>query len=458
MNISQENILQNLQIKSLNKMQIETIQAFPKQKELVLLSPTGSGKTLAFLLPLVSTLKKQNLVQVLILVPSRELALQIESVFKQMQTGIKVSCCYGGHAIKVEKNNLLEPPSLLIGTPGRVDDLIKRRILDLSHVETVVLDEFDKCLEYGYKEEMSFILQKLKTLKKTVLTSATNLVTFPEFLNIESPFYLDFLGTVTTNKALEIKKVYFDNNPNTIIKNLDKNNDADNKEPVTKFHIVHQLLGKLSGKQVIVFFNHKDAVKRLSSYLKNNAIIHTVFHGDLEQDERERTLSKFRNGSSLILLATDLASRGLDIPEIDGVIHYHLPVTEEAYTHRNGRTARMNAKGVAYVLVPDANFNLPSFMDVRMEEEYLSGEMNQPKDPEWETLYISKGKKDKINKIDIVGFLSQKGKLTRDDLGLIEVKDFHAYAAVKRNKIHKVIELVQNEKLKNGKAKIEIAR
>ena len=433
-------------------MQVETLQAFPNQSELVLLSPTGSGKTLAFLLPLVKKLNNDKHVQALILVPSRELAIQIESVFKQMQTGLKVSCCYGGHSIKIEKNNLLEPPALLIGTPGRVDDLIKRNLLDLSQVETIVLDEFDKCLEFGYKEEMAYILHKLRILKKRVLTSATNIEEFPDFVEIESPFYLDFLDSVTTHKKLKIKRVVYAETQEKSAQNIDA------KEPVTKFHVIHKLLGKLGDKSVIVFFNHRDAVKRVSDYLKSHNVIHSLFHGELKQDERERTLSKFRNGSSLILLATDLAARGLDIPEIDAVIHYHLPINSDAFTHRNGRTARMNAEGIAYLLIPDASTTLPDFIPNDLPFEDVTGITQKPSTPIWETLYISKGKKDKVNKIDIVGFLSQKGQLEKGDLGLVEVKDFHAYAAIKRDKIDRVVELVKDKKMKKEKAKIEIAR
>lgn len=431
--------LEQLGIKSLNEMQIKMSDAVPNHQDIVLLSPTGSGKTVAFLLPLLEKLTSEKHIQALVLVPSRELALQIETVFKQLKSGFKVSCCYGGHAIKTEINNLTESPALLIGTPGRVDDLLKRNLLDLSHVSTIVLDEFDKSLQLGFQEEMTYILRKLKKLKNRILTSATNLDVIPDFVGLQAPHYLSFLDTIKTNTHFELKKVIFTGDLND------------------KLYPLHLLISKLSNQSILVFFNHRDAVKRVSDYFIEKNIVHAVFHGELKQDERERTLAKFRNGSCQIVLATDLAARGLDIPEIDAVIHYHLPTTLDAFTHRNGRTARMNATGTAYLLLPE-NAKVPKFIPNDIESECLPKSLTKLIEPKWETLYINKGKKDKINKSDIVGFLFQKGKLNKDELGKIEVKDFHSFAAIARNKIKEVIRNIDNQKIKNQKPKFEIAR
>jgi superfamily II DNA/RNA helicase len=160
-NFSTETILNNLRIDALNEMQTATIDAFSQNPNLVLLSPTGSGKTLAFLLPIVNSLDRTNKKsQALIIVPSRELALQIESVFKTMGTGFKVTTCYGGHKREIEENNLIQPPALLIGTPGRLADHIRRENITTDSIHTLVLDEFDKSLEAGFVEEISLLFHR----------------------------------------------------------------------------------------------------------------------------------------------------------------------------------------------------------------------------------------------------------------------------------------------------------
>jgi superfamily II DNA/RNA helicase len=462
MNTKITEYLSRLHITALNEMQQASVNTLQISNELILLSPTGSGKTLAYLLPIIDKLQQvnsSNYIQCLVLVPTRELAIQIESVFKKLQTGFKVSCCYGGHSIKTEKNNLIEAPHVLIGTPGRVDDLLKRKILNFDRVSSVVLDEFDKSLEMGYLEEMAYILDKTKRLDTRILTSATNLSDIPEFVGLQNPTTLNYLDQIKTHKKLQVFKVLFGINNLQIVgaKNVDDQNSDTYKE-ANKFTVIHKLLGKHNGSSILIFFNHRDAVKRLSTYLKSIGVVHELFHGELKQDERERTLAKFRNGTCKILLSTDLAARGLDIPEIDVVVHYHLPISEQAYTHRNGRTARMNADGLAYVLIPENNTELPEFIPNDLKTIELQ-EFNQSLiRPNWEMLYISKGKKDKINKIDVVGFLTQKGKLSTNEIGLIEVKDFHIYVAIKADKIKFLLKNIENQKIKNVKAKIEIAR
>lgn len=426
-------------ISELNEMQKATAKAFKSYNDIVLLSPTGSGKTLAFLLPIIEILTNDKVIQGVIIVPSRELALQIESVFKQLQTGFKVSCCYGGHAIKTEINNLSEAPALLIGTPGRIDDLLKRNVLDLSQTNTIVLDEFDKSLELGFQEEMTYIIKKLKLLKKRVLTSATSLNSIPDFVGVQSPHYLSFLSSSETNSHFELKKIVLA------------------EEVPDKLQPLLLLLSQLGQQSTLVFFNHREAVNRASEFLSQKNVVHAVFHGELKQDEREKTLAKFRNGSTNIVLATDLAARGLDIPEIKAVVHYHLPTTLDAFTHRNGRTARMHASGTAYLLIPKGA-KVPQFIPTDILEEKLPATALKIENPTWETLYIGKGKKDKLSKGDIAGFLFQKGKLEKSELGIIEVKDFHAFAAIKRDKIKTLVTLIDNQKIKNQKPKFEIAR
>jgi ATP-independent RNA helicase DbpA len=428
-------ILANLQIASLNKIQEATLAA-DSAKDIVLVAPTGSGKTLAFLLPIVKNLHSNiKGVQVLIICPSRELAIQTENVFKSMKTGFKVNNCYGGHSIQVEKNNLSDPPAVLIGTPGRLGHLIRKNAFIPQTIKTLVLDEFDKSLEFGFKDDMTFVIDRIPKLAKRILTSATQAIEIPDFAGMHSPIILDFTEQ-KTDAVLTIKTV--------------KTGSAD------KLDVLFRLLCLVGNESTLVFCNQRETVERISGLLAGKGLHHDVFHGKLEQDERERALLGLRNGSVKILITTDLAARGLDIPEIKHIIHFQMPHTLEAFVHRNGRTARMFATGTAYFVLSEKEY-LPPFITVETEELMLPSTINLPSKPEWETLYIAGGKKDKINKIDIVGLLHQKGQLTKDEIGLIEVRDFSSYVAIKASKTALVSKLLTNETIKKKKLKIERA-
>lgn len=431
--------LDNLKIATLNEMQLATIEAAKKSNDIVLLSPTGSGKTLAFLLPILNSLdKSKEGIQALVIVPSRELAIQIEQVFKQMQTGFKVNCTYGGHSTKTEKNSLGEAPALLIGTPGRLAFHIRNKNIHTATITSLVLDEFDKALEFGFQEDMSFIIYYLKNLQKRMLTSATKMNSIPDFAGLKDPFEINFLSkTPVKAEGLKLK----------IVK-------AETKD---KIDALFSLICKLGNTATLVFCNHRDAVDRISTLLLEKGLFHGTFHGKMEQEDRERALIKFRNGTNQILITTDLASRGLDIPEIQNVIHFQLPHTEDVFIHRNGRTARMNAKGTAYLLLGEGEF-VPTFIKDTPGLEALSSENKIPENTCWCTLYIAAGKKDKINKMDIVGMLLQKGKLQKEELGLIEVLDFSSYAAIKRDKIEQLLVAVKEEKIKGRKIKMEVSK
>jgi superfamily II DNA/RNA helicase len=428
--------LENLKITALNEMQNAAINADAK-RDLILLSPTGSGKTLGFLLPVLKTLHTDvNLVQVLILVPSRELALQIEQVFKTIASGFKVNCCYGGHSTKIERNNLSQPPAVLIGTPGRIAHHLRRESFSTEAIHTLVLDEFDKSLEFGFQTDMTVIIRQLEHLGRRILTSATRMKEIPDFTGVKDPTQLDYLNNKSNTPDIKLKAVM--------------------SEAADRLDTLFSLICKIGNKATLVFCNHREAVDRISDLLWDRGIIHDIFHGGMEQEDRERALLKFRNGSHRLLITTDLASRGLDIPEIEYIIHYQLPHNEEAFTHRNGRTARMHAKGTAYLILSEDEKQ--DYLKQKPEIEKLPEDLTLPEITPWATLYIAAGKKDKINKVDIVGLLLKKGELDKDDLGLIEVLDNTSYAAVKRTQIEKVVNRLKGEKIKNKKVKIEISR
>ena len=432
------NILLNLGLERLNEMQVTAHETILKEANILLLSPTGSGKTLAFLLPIFELLDPEiKATQCLILVPSRELGLQIEQVWKKMGTDFKVNVCYGGHAIETEIKNLSNPPAVLIGTPGRIADHLERGTFDTTAIVTLVLDEFDKSLQLGFHEEMSFIISKLNHLNKRILVSATSGIEIPKYTKVIRPMVLDFIPEQSENQQLSTVMV------------VSKEKD--------KISCLFHLICSLKSEAALIFCNHRDAAERISDTLNEKGIFATYYHGGMDQDERERALIQFRNGSVTYLITTDLAARGLDIPDMKHVIHYHLPSKEEEFTHRNGRTARMLSSGTAYVLVHESEKKL-DYIDYNMKVFSVESNVKLPKPPEFQTIYISGGKKNKLNKIDIVGFFSQKGKLEKGDLGLIEVKDFISFAAVKSKKVPELLRLIRDEKMKGKKYKIEVAR
>jgi superfamily II DNA/RNA helicase len=435
---SLENILFNLKIDSLNEMQQASVEANKKEQDVILLSATGSGKTLAFLLPILENIEEENKnTQALIVVPSRELAMQIEQVLKKMGTGNKITATYGGHKREIEENNLIQPPAVIVGTPGRIGDHIRRGNITVDSITTLVLDEFDKSLELGFLEEMKFILESLKNVQKKILTSATEAVEIPEFIRLKNPQRLNFINPDDKKKGLEIKTV--------------SSPEKDKSETLFK------LICYLGNRSTIVFCNHREAVERTSNLLSEKGIYNEFYHGGMEQQQRDSALSKFRNGTTNVLVTTDLASRGLDIANIRYIIHYHLPLTEDAFTHRNGRTARMDASGTAILILSEEE-KFPEYIHEEAETISLPENSILPEKPKWATLFIAAGKKDKVNKVDIVGFLTNRGQLKKEDIGLIDVKDFFSFVAIRKVKMNHVLHLIKDQKIKNKKVKMEVAK
>ncbi len=435
-----EKACRNLNIDSLNGMQKQMLETAQRPHDIILLSPTGTGKTLAFLLPVLQRIDPRAAgVQALVLVPSRELALQIESVLRKIAAGIKIVCCYGGHSAREESKSLAVAPALIVGTPGRIADHLRRGRLSLDTLDTLVLDEFDKCLALGFHDEMKEIIAPLKEVKKKILTSATDSESLPAFTALRRPVKLDFLGSKRSeeniNERLSLYRI-----------------DSPEKD---KLDTLLVLLHNLKPGLTLIFCNQRESVERVQQFLTDRGIIAEAFHGGMEQADRERALCKFRNHSSYICVSTDLAARGLDIPEVKYIIHYHLPVDLESFTHRNGRTARMHAEGEAFMIVGPTE-QLPEY--ARQATAFrLDPTANLLQTPPMATLHFAAGKKEKISKGDIVGFLTQKGGLTADEIGFIEVKDHYCYAAVARDKAHETLRRLRDEKIKGKKVKISFS-
>ena len=436
-NNNTESYLDKFEISALNPMQKKASKAIQSNSDVVLLSPTGTGKTLAFLLPLIEKLDKEcEEIQMLVLVPSRELAQQIEQVARNMGSGFKVNAVYGGRSGAQDKIDLRHRPAILIGTPGRVADRIRRDRFPLQYIHTLVLDEFDKSLEIGFEKEMTEIIDALPNVRQRILTSATSETHIPRFVGMHRPTFINYVDKGESE---------------LIIKTL----LSPEKDKLQSLAKALQYIGQKPG---IIFCNFRDALDRVSDYLTDHNIHHEPYHGGMKQMDRERALIKFRNGTSRILLATDLAARGLDIPEIEFILHYHLPPHEKEFTHRNGRTARMNRDGIAYILHWEEE-QLPEYIAAIVAEN-LSVEtlpkVSHTAPTQWKTLYITGGRRDKISKGDVAGLFIKQGEVKKEQVGVIEIKQDAAYVGVHADVAQKLVEKTNNSRLKTKKVRISL--
>jgi superfamily II DNA/RNA helicase len=429
---SQEEILSKLNIAQLNDMQLAMQDSVAKGGDTVLLSPTGSGKTLAFLLPILKLLDAQSSeIQTLILTPSRELAIQIEQVLREMGTGFKTNAIYGGRAGSKDKIDLKHAPTILIGTPGRIADHFRRETISGEFIKILVLDEFDKSLEIGFEEEMKEIMSYLPSVNQKILTSATQKREVPEFVNLNAASKLNFLSE--EESLLKVKLIKC-------------------REEEKLFTLLH-LLGEVGDANGIIFCNFKETIEKVSLFLEEKHVAHGNFFGGLEQKDRERALIMFRNGTYKLLLATDLAARGIDVPELDFIIHFELPGREEEFTHRNGRTARMHSSGSAYII----QSNKQRLQDyAKVDEEITLTGNTHPVPSSTETLYVSGGRKDKISKGDIAGLFFKQGGLDKTELGRIELMQDCTFVAVPLEKADDLVEKLNNSRLKKKKVRISI--
>jgi superfamily II DNA/RNA helicase len=431
--------LEKLGIAELNSMQQEAYDAILRtQNDVLILSPTGSGKTLAYLLPLVELIDANNdNVQALVVVPGRELSLQSDRVLRQMGCGVRSQACYGGRTAMEEHKVLKQNrPQIVFGTPGRINDHLEKGNIDANNIKYLVIDEFDKCLEMGFQNEMSKLIATLPALRRRVLLSATEAEQIPRFVEMKKTQRLDYLDD--EQEVSERVEVYEVKSPQK-----------------DKLDTLSLLLKNIGEQQSVVFLNYRDSVERVDQYLRQQGFVTSAFHGGLDQRQREDALYKFSNGSSTVLVSTDLASRGLDIPNLENVIHYHLPVNEEALIHRVGRTARWQASGRTFFIVGPEEKIMVEGIDA---EPFELNEVSVLPKPIMGTIYIGKGKKDKISKGDIAGFLCKVGGLSSQDIGRIDVTDRYAYVAVRREVINSMLKNVSGQKIKGLKTVVEPVR
>ncbi len=421
-----------------NAMQKETTAAISRtNKDVVVLSPTGSGKTLAYLIPLVEKLRADvEELQAVVLVPGRELAIQSNEVMKSLGSRLKSMALYGGRAT-MDEHRLLRKlnPQIVFATPGRLNDHLDKHNLSAKSVECLVIDEFDKCLEMGFRDEMIRLVGKLNAVKRRILLSATESEIIPRFVNMQHIERIDYRKE---NKQLDNRLSFF----------------RINSPEKDKLPTLRNLLLTLGEQSSIVFLNYRDAVERTATFLCEQGFAVSMFHGGLEQSYREAALYKFSNGAANIMVSTNLGARGLDIPDVENIINYHIPENEEEYVHRIGRTARWNKIGNAFFILNHEE-QMPEYVREEMQEYSFPVELPKPALARMVILYIGKGKKDNISKGDVLGFLCKKGRLNSSDVGRIDVKERYTYAAVNCSKLSQVLRLTKGEKIKGINTLVE---
>ena len=437
-------ILEKLGIE-MNAMQNEAYDAIlHSRNDVVVLSPTGSGKTLAYLMPLVQLVDADSdEVQAVVITPGRELALQSAEVLKSMGSGLRGMACYGGRPTMDEHRVLRQvKPQIIFGTPGRLNDHLEKRNILADDIKYLVIDEFDKCLEMGFQDEMSALIDKVQNVDRHFLLSATKAEEIPHFLRRDKKAKVTNISYLDSEEQVPDRiGIYQVNSPEK-----------------DKLESLKQLLLSLGDQSTIVFLNYRQSVERVDEFLRQQGFATSAFHGGLEQQEREDALYKFSNGSANVFVSTDLGSRGLDIPDIDNIIHYHIPETEDNYIHRVGRTARWDKQGRAFFLLSPGE-HLPEYVDseVRIYEIPDTTGM-KPSEAKMATVYIGKGKKDKISKGDIVGFICKNANLQGKEIGKIDVKDRYSYVAVPRKKLRQVINSCKGVKIKGIRTVVEEVR
>ncbi|AKF83823.1 RNA helicase [Myxococcus fulvus 124B02] len=443
-------VLGELGFQSATPIQAQSIPVLLQGKDLVGQARTGSGKTAAFALPLLRQVRLQDRrVQSLVLCPTRELCAQVAGEIRKLGRrlpGLQVLVLAGGQPIRPQLEALEKGAHIAVGTPGRIIDVLDRDALDTRGVATVVLDEADRMLDMGFREDMERILGAMPSRRQTVLFSAT----FPP----------DIAALSRTFQKDPVRVTVEDTEAAPPIRQLRYNSAPDDK-PAMLLKVLHRHMPA----SAIVFCNHKATVVELTKSLSDAGVSVDGLQGDLEQFERDRVMAKFRNLSTRVLVATDVAGRGIDVEALDAVVNFDMPFQPEPYVHRIGRTGRAGRTGLAIALVTPRDerkveeieqalgVKLETGDQAALEETFMKpGALGS----EWETLYISAGRKDKMRPGDILGALTgEAGGFAATDVGKIEIQDHIAYVAVARRVSRIAFQRLSEGRIKGRKHKIE---
>jgi ATP-independent RNA helicase DbpA len=445
-------VLKELSYDSLTPIQAESIPHLLDGKDLIGQSKTGSGKTAAFALPILNKIQiKDQKLQALILCPTRELATQVVAEIRKLGRrleGLQVVSLVGGIPSREQAAALDKGAHIAVGTPGRVLDLMDRRRMEIDFIETVILDEADKMLEMGFEDELKAIMQELPKKRQTALFSAT----FPEGIQALSKQYQKNPVRVTIEGGDEdslIEQFVYDS------------------EPDHKSNTLMRILQQHPAQSTIIFCNMKATVKELSERFAEQKVGSGSLHGDLEQRERDTVMALFRNGSYRILIATDVAARGLDIKNLELVVNYDMPAQTETYVHRIGRTGRAGKAGMAVLIAdPRDSMKIQEFekaVGQKMKRQPLGfknqhGLSKDLREAAMATLSISGGRKDKLRPGDILGALTGEGGLKGEDIGKIEVQDKVSYVAISSKFAQIGFDRLRNGKIKGQKFQIKVMK
>ncbi|MBI3555125.1 MAG: ATP-dependent RNA helicase DbpA [Deltaproteobacteria bacterium] len=439
----------------LTPVQAQSIPLLLEGKDLIGQAKTGSGKTAAFTLPILEKIDlRQRRIQALVLCPTRELCTQVVREVRKLgrrHSGLQVLDCSGGQPLRPQMSALQQGVHVVVGTPGRVLDHLNRATLDLKSVGTLVLDEADRMLDMGFQEDMESILRAIPKQRQTVFFSAT----FPRSIESMSKSYQRDPVRVTIEEQAElspaISQIYYE------------------IEFDTKFAALLFALKEHKPESAIIFCNLKTTVAMLTEDLLDSGVSTACLHGDLEQNERDRVMAKFRNHSIRVLVATDVAARGIDVENLDLVLNFDLPPKADVYVHRIGRTGRAGKEGLAVSFAAQREKSkihaIEEFTGVTIERREVpskaslqsrKSEVILPAGAEMETLFISGGRKQKMRPGDILGALTgEAGGLSGSDIGKIEIHDNFAYVAVSRAVAQVALERLRNGRIKGRKFRVE---
>ena len=451
-------VISELGFDRMTPIQAESIPPLLQGKDLIGQSKTGSGKTAAFALPILQKTTTHNRyrdLQALILCPTRELCTQVAREIRKLgrrHVSLQVLILSGGLPLRPQLDALYKGVHIVVGTPGRVLDVIIRGKIDFSLVHTLVLDEADTMLDMGFEEDIDAIIQEVPGTRQTVFFSAT----FPSSIVALTKKYQD--------KPVKIK---IEESPESIpaIQQI-----AYESEPENKVGTLIRVLQQHNPKSAIVFCNRKMTVAELAQTLSEEGLSSDCLHGDLEQIDRDKVMALFRNGSTRVLIATDVAARGLDIKDLDLVVNFELPHQPDIYVHRIGRTGRAGQTGTAVSLIsPDEALRIreiEEFTGQKFEHNTL-GFKNQEgisksstlRESTMQTISISGGRKDKLRPGDILGALTgESGGLKGSDVGKIEIHDRIAYVAVSSHLASTAMQSLRDGKIKGLKFHVKLVK
>lgn len=437
-----QTLLDNLalmEFTSMTPVQEQTLPLALSGKDVIAQAKTGSGKTVAFGLALLSKLNvTQFSIQALVICPTRELADQVANEIRRLarlMSNVKVLTLCGGVPVGPQIGSLEHGAHIIVGTPGRLTDHLQRQSLDLKRLKILVLDEADRMLDMGFEEEINLILSKSPTFRQTLLFSAT----YPDSI-------------IEMSKKIQ-------NSP-VMISIEEEHNEIEQYFYEIENHQRDQILAKIINlnpcESTLVFCNTKITCQEVESYLNSLGYSAIALHGDLEQREREQVLFQFANKSCAILVATDVAARGLDIKELDVVVNYQITPDPEVHVHRIGRTGRAGAKGLAFTLVATnevvrANA-IEKTLNFKLHWKSLPNLAIDPANivtPNMQTISLTIGRKNKVRPGDVLGALTKDANIASNAIGKINITELHTYIAISRTLVKQALSYFQDGKIKN---------